>query len=98
LWARGATTGGAARILEKAHGKQVHGRTVALIVNPDKKVADVFVFKGFHHRIAWNSPQAKAGYAGSYRYDKLTLTRAFRGAPGHREITGFARHAILFQR
>ena len=68
------------REFSKKLGKQVRGRTVTLIVNPDTKVADVFVFKGFHHRIAWNSPQAKAGYAGSHRYGE-TGRRATATAP-----------------
>ena len=59
------------REFSKKLGKQVRGRTVALILNPDKKLADVYVFKGFHHRIPWNGPQAHAGYAATYRYGEL---------------------------
>jgi hypothetical protein len=55
----------AMREFSKKLGKQMKGRTVALILDPDEKVADIYVFKGFHARIAWNSPQAHAGYAGS---------------------------------
>jgi len=41
---------------------------VAVIVDHDRRIADVYRFDGFHSRIAWNSEQAKKGYVGSYRY------------------------------
>jgi len=52
----------------KKLGKNVKGSTLCLIVDPDKKVADVYKFKGFHSRIGWNSPEAKKAYVGSYKY------------------------------
>lgn len=49
-------------------GRKVKGQTVAVIINPDRRVADVYRFSGFHSRIAWNSTQASKGYVGSYKY------------------------------
>jgi hypothetical protein len=49
-------------------GRPIKAKTVTLILNPDTKTADVFMFDGFHRRIAYNSEQAKAGYVGSYNY------------------------------
>jgi hypothetical protein len=49
-------------------GRSVKPVTVAVILNPDTKTADVFRFSGFHARIGWNSSQARKGYIGSYRY------------------------------
>jgi hypothetical protein len=52
----------------KQLGQDVKGRTLTTILNPDKKTVDVFVFNGFHSRIAWNSDAAKAAYKGTYAY------------------------------
>lgn len=54
--------------LEKQTGKKVHPRTMTVIINPDTKTADIYVFDGLHDRIDWQSPQGKAGYEGSVRY------------------------------
>lgn len=55
--------------LSKQLGRKVKGSTFTVILNPDKKTADLYKFSGFHLRIAWNSAQAKAGYIGSYKYE-----------------------------
>jgi len=56
------------RDIEKSTGKKVSPRTMTVIINPDKKVADVYEFEGWHDIIRWNSPQAKAAYKGSVTY------------------------------
>lgn len=58
----------AVRQLSKELGTRVKGKTIALILNPDTKVADIHVFAGFHHRIGWNSDLARSAYVGSFRY------------------------------
>lgn len=50
-------------------GRPVHGSTMTAIINPSTKTADLYRFEGFHSRISWNSPQAKAGYIGSVKYE-----------------------------
>lgn len=57
------------RQLSKDLGVKVKGRTMAFIVNPDTKTADLFVFEGFHARIGWKSEQARAGYVATVRYE-----------------------------
>lgn len=54
--------------VSQARDIPIQGRTVAVIYDHERKIADVFHFEGFHARIGWNSPQAKAAYVGSYRY------------------------------
>lgn len=49
-------------------GKKVKGKTLAVIIDSKKKVADIYEFAGFHLRIGWTSDQAKKGYVGSFRY------------------------------
>lgn len=56
--------------LSKEYGRTVKGSTMTVILNPDKKTADLYRFPGFHLRIAWNSDQAKAGYVGTFKYGK----------------------------
>lgn len=53
--------------LEKKSGMKLKPRTLTMIINPDTKTADVFFFKGFHRRIAWNSRQARAAYVRTVR-------------------------------
>jgi hypothetical protein len=47
----------ALRQISKDAGSKVTGATYTLILNPDKKQADLFRFPGFHLRIGWNSPR-----------------------------------------
>lgn len=56
------------RELSKTLGEKVRPTTVTVLLNPDKKLADIFVFKGFHTRIGWTSTKMKAAYAGSFHY------------------------------
>lgn len=54
--------------LEKETGKKIKPRTMTCIINPDSKIADVYIFEGLHDRIDWQSEQARNGYAGSVKY------------------------------
>jgi phage-related protein (TIGR01555 family) len=49
-------------------GPGIQPKTLTTILNPDTKTADVFLFDGFHSRIAWNSPEVKKAYRGTYGY------------------------------
>jgi hypothetical protein len=49
-------------------GRNVAGKTIGIIVNPDTRTADIHVFDGFHSYIGWNGELAKSAYVGSYRY------------------------------
>jgi hypothetical protein len=52
----------------KRLGKKIKPKTVTMIIDSDRKVADLYVFEGFHSVINWRSPEAKAGYIGTYKY------------------------------
>jgi hypothetical protein len=52
----------------KETGRQVKGKTITVIIDPDRGVADVHVFDGFHQRIGYNSDAAKEGYVGSFKF------------------------------
>lgn len=54
--------------LSEEYGVEINPRTMTVIINPDTRMADVYEFSGFHDRIGWNSPQAKAGYRTTVRY------------------------------
>jgi hypothetical protein len=54
--------------LEKKYGKPIKPRTLTVIINPDTKTADVFIFDGFHDRIDWQMDIAKKSYVGSVSY------------------------------
>jgi hypothetical protein len=41
---------------------------IEFVDHTDAKTAEAQVFDGFHSRIAWNSPQAKAGCITSLKY------------------------------
>lgn len=56
------------RTVSKDLGISAKSRTVAVIIDPDRKVADIYAFPGFHRRIGWKSPQANAGYLASVKY------------------------------
>jgi len=43
---------------------------MTVIINPDKKLADIYVFKGWHPSIRWNSPEAKQAYKTTVKYDQ----------------------------
>jgi phage-related protein (TIGR01555 family) len=53
---------------QKETGRKVVGKTITTILNPDTNTADIYEFTGFHSRIAWNSPEARAAYRGTYAY------------------------------
>jgi phage-related protein (TIGR01555 family) len=56
------------RILSEKAGRKIAAKTVTTILNPDTQTVDIYQFDGFHQRIAWNSPEAKKAYVGSYKY------------------------------
>lgn len=58
----------AVKEVSKRIGRKVSGKTLTLVIDPDRRIADIHVFNGFHSRISWNSSQAKAGYRGSFKY------------------------------
>ncbi len=57
------------KALEKETGKKISPRTMTVVINPDTKTADVYVFEGWHDRIDWQSDLAKKSYKGSVKYD-----------------------------
>jgi hypothetical protein len=54
--------------ISKELGKPVKAKTVTLIIDPDRKIVDVYEFDGFHLYIGWKSSEAKTAYRGSYEY------------------------------
>jgi len=54
--------------ISKEMGLRAKGETVAVIINPDKRIADIYRFSGFHLRIAWNAPATASAYVGSVSY------------------------------
>jgi len=62
-------------------GKKVTGKTATVIINPDDRLADVYMFDGFHRRIGWNSSQAEDGYIGTFRYGGIE--KQFHQPGGH---------------
>jgi hypothetical protein len=54
--------------LSEKLGRKVKSQTYGVIINPDTKQADLYKFDGFHLRIGWNTPQARAGYVGTVTY------------------------------
>lgn len=55
--------------VQKRLKRKVKTKTVALILNPDTKKADIFEFDGFHPVIRWRSSQARQGYRGTIAYE-----------------------------
>lgn len=51
-------------------GQNVKLKTLAVIINPDTKTADIHVFDGIHEAIYWNSDQMKNGYQESVKYEQ----------------------------
>jgi len=56
------------RAYSKHLGQKVEGRTMTVIIHPDKGKADIFSFKGFHQRIGWKSQEAKNAYVTTVSY------------------------------
>lgn len=50
-------------------GVKLEGSTMAMIIDSDRKIVDVYRFKGFHNRIGWSSSEAASAYVGSYKYE-----------------------------
>jgi hypothetical protein len=49
-------------------GRNIQAKTLTMILDPDRGIADVFEFRGFHKRIAYNSAEAEEGYVASFSY------------------------------
>ena len=62
---------GAVADIERLTGKKYKPKTITTIINPDTKTVDVYEFDDFHLRIAWNSPEAKRAYVGTYQYEAI---------------------------
>jgi phage gp29-like protein len=58
----------AVREASKELGGKMKPKTMAMIINPDTKTADIYEFPGFHSRIPWRSDTARKAYKGSFRY------------------------------
>ncbi len=58
----------AIRIAGKMTGKKWKSITVASIINPTTKTADIFIIPGFHKVLNWNSKLVKESYSGTYFY------------------------------
>lgn len=58
----------AIKLVESQTHTSLIAKTVTMVVNPDKKLVDVYEFNGFHDRIGWKSPEAHAAYKGTFRY------------------------------
>lgn len=56
------------RTYSRRLGHQMEGRTMTLILNPDKGLADIYSFKGFHQRIGWKAKQVKDAYVTTVSY------------------------------
>jgi hypothetical protein len=50
------------------YGRKIAPKTITVILDPDRGIADIHQFDGFHQRIGYNSPQAQQGYVGSFSY------------------------------
>ena len=66
----------AVKEVERTLGGKVGRETVALIVNPDTKTADIYRFNGFHLRVGWKGEQAKSGYVGTFKYSEARVKKS----------------------
>jgi HK97 family phage portal protein len=57
-----------AEINQQQGVENVKLRTLAVVIDPDRKVVDVYQFEGVHDFIGWKSDLMKQGYQGSYEY------------------------------
>lgn len=56
------------KAVERETGRKQRPRTITTVLNPDTRVADIYVFDGWHDRIDWQSDLARAAYQGSVQY------------------------------
>ncbi len=54
--------------VSKELGRKVTGKTLACIINPDTKTADIYMLDGFHDAIRWRSETTQSAYQGSVKY------------------------------
>jgi hypothetical protein len=56
------------KALSRELGRPIKTETVALILDPGRRKADVYRFEGFPRRVGWRSPTAQQGYVTTYDY------------------------------
>lgn len=56
--------------LSKKLGHPLTGKTVTVLLHPDKGIADIHVINGFHRLIGYNSEASKNGYVGSFQFKR----------------------------
>ena len=64
----GARKARALRSVERQLGRRLRARTITVILDPDRRQADIHSFRGWHDRIGWNSDTARKGYVTTVRY------------------------------
>jgi hypothetical protein len=63
--------------IKKANGGiEPTSRTLTVILDPDRHVAEVYLFEGFHARIGWTSAAAERAYVGTFAYDGAEFAAA----------------------
>ena len=55
--------------MTRRDGIKYQPRTITTIINPDTKTFDVYVFKGYHRYVGWDSPLAIESFAGTFKYE-----------------------------
>ncbi len=56
------------RDIEKECKCKISPRTVGVILNPDKQMADIYMVEGVHPILRWNNSVVKGSYLGSVKY------------------------------
>lgn len=54
--------------VSKELGYKIAGKTMTTVIDPARKVVNIYEFDGFHDRIGWDSSAAKKAYLGSFQY------------------------------
>lgn len=54
--------------LEKRTGHKCKAVTYTAIIDPDKRVVDLYRFNSYHLRLGWKSPITQSAYVRSYKY------------------------------
>lgn len=53
--------------MSKEAGRPITGKTLGVILSPDGKQGDVFMFDGFHLRLGWSQHATDDYYLGTYQ-------------------------------
>jgi hypothetical protein len=51
-----------------ATGKTIEAKTMTVILHPDKNLADIYAFKGWHQRIGWKNPIVEKAYVATVKF------------------------------